>query len=210
MKGLLFITHRSERFGYLQSAEIALAGGCRQIQFRMKDALSSDEFESTAREVKKLCDDYGADLYINDRVEVCARIGAKGVHLGKLDMQPSEARAILGSGFVIGGTANTFDDIRRLYNDGVDYIGLGPFRFTNTKQNLSPILGSDGYSRIIGLCREHQIDIPLIAIGGITSDEVASIMRLGVSGVAMSSSILNSVNPKEEVRKIIKIICNEE
>jgi thiamine-phosphate pyrophosphorylase len=210
VKGLLFITHRTARFTYLQSAELALEGGCRQIQFRMKDASSPAEFEETAREIKRLCDGCGADLYINDRVEVCARVGARGVHLGKADMSPAKARAFLGSGFVTGGTANTFDDIQRLYGEGVNYIGLGPFRFTNTKQNLSPVLGMEGYSRIISLCRRQHIDIPIVAIGGITSDDIAAIMRLGVAGIALSSSILNAVNPKEEMRKIINIICNEE
>jgi thiamine-phosphate pyrophosphorylase len=208
MKGLLFITHRTAKFTYLQSAEAALEGGCRQLQFRMKDASSAAEFEETARQVKRLCDSFGADLYVNDRAEVCASIGAKGVHLGKQDMSPTEARAVLGGGFVVGGTANTFDDIVRLHDEGADYIGLGPFRFTRTKQNLSPVLGMEGYGRIISLCRSRNINTPIIAIGGIASDDVAAILRLGAAGVALSSSILNAANPKEEMRKIINIIYN--
>ena len=77
------------------------------------------------------------------------KTGADGVHLGKNDMSPSDARKILGNGYIIGGTANTLDDIERLIKEGVDYIGLGPFRYTETKKNLSPILGIDGYKKIL-------------------------------------------------------------
>lgn len=209
MKGLLFITHRTSRFDYVQSTALALEGGCRQIQLRMKDCTSADEFESKARRVKKLCDDYCADLYINDKVEICLRIGAKGVHLGRNDMSPTEARALLGDGFVIGGTANTFEDVLRLNDAGVNYIGLGPFRFTGTKANLSPILGREGYAEVVRLCRIRGVNVPIMAIGGITAEDIPMIMSIGVAGVALSSSILNAENPKSETAKIINIIYNE-
>jgi len=202
MKGLLFITHRTEKYDYLQSVEIALQGGCRQIQLRMKDALVT-EVEKTAEQAKLLCDAYGADLYLNDHVDVCLRVQATGVHLGKSDMSPSEARSILGDKYIIGGTANTFDDIRRLYGQGVDYIGLGPFRFTTTKKNLSPVLGLEGYRETMRLCVEHEINVPILAIGGITIDDISNIMQTGVSGIALSSTILYAENPIEETRKIL-------
>ena len=200
MNGLLFITHRTEKYGYLQSVEMALQGGCRQIQLRMKDALV-EEVEKTAVQAKALCDKYGASLFINDHVEVCLKVKAAGVHLGKSDMLPSEASAILGKGFIIGGTANTFDDILHLYQQGVDYIGLGPFRFTETKQNLSPVLGLKGYHNIMRLCTEHGIHLPVFAIGGITIDDIPEILKTGVAGIALSSAILNAENPVEEMQR---------
>ena len=206
MNGLLFITHRTERYTCLQSAVPALEGGCRQIQLRLKDASSPKEVETVARSLKTLCDDYGADLYVNDHVEVCKLVGARGVHLGKQDMSPVRARALLGDEFIIGGTANTFDDILRLNDARVDYIGLGPFRFTSTKQNIAPTLGTEGYRSIIRRCRERNIRIPIVAIGGITAADIAAIMSAGVSGVALSSSVLNADDPAEEMQKIINII----
>lgn len=205
MKELLFISHQTEKYDYLQSIDIALRGGCRQIQLRMKD-VSSDEVEKVGIQAKRMCDQYNARLYIDDHVNVCLNIGASGVHLGKLDMPPSEARRVLGKDFVIGGTANTIEDIIQLKTEGVDYIGLGPFRFTATKKNLSPILGLEGYSHIVRQCRKYQINLPIIAIGGIIISDIPDILNTGVSCIALSSTILTAKNPVEETKKIISVI----
>jgi len=205
MKGLLFITHQTDKYNYLQSIEMALSGGCRQIQLRMKDS-SIEDIQNVGIEAKKMCSNYNADLYIDDHVEICKQLQLAGVHLGKSDMLPSKAREILGDNFIIGGTANTFEDIQRLKNEGVDYIGLGPFKFTNTKKKLSPILGLSGYQTIIKQCKQHNIYLPIIAIGGITIEDIPSLQNVGVSGIALSSTILNSENPIEQTNKIINLI----
>ena len=205
MKGLLFITHQTEAYTYLQSVEIALRGGCRQIQLRMKE-LSEAEAEPLAFRTKELCDREGASLYIDDRVELCRRVGAAGVHLGKNDMPPAEARKLLGEGFLIGGTANTLADIQELWQQGVDYIGLGPFRFTTTKKNLSPVLGLSGYQAIMEQMYHSRIPLPVVAIGGITSGDIPDILSAGVQGIALSSTILNATCPVEETKKIINSI----
>ena len=205
MKGLLFITHQTEKYDYLQSVEIALKGGCRQIQLRMKNA-AIGEIEAVAQQAKSLCETYQAKLFLDDYVEVCAKVDAAGVHLGKTDMSPGEARLILGEKYIIGGTANTFEDIKTLRKQGVNYIGLGPFRFTTTKKNLSPVIGLEGYVRIINLCRKHDINLPIIAIGGITIKDIPDIIRTGVSGIALSSMILNAENPVAETEKILNKI----
>ncbi len=203
MNGLLFITHRTEKYDYLQSVEIALKGGCRQIQLRMKDAFVM-EVEKVAQRAKALCDEYDAALYIDDHVGICRKVKAAGVHLGELDMPISEARSILGDEYIIGGTANTFEDIERLCKRGVNYIGLGPFRFTTTKRNLSPVLGLEGYRNLIKQCRENDMNVPVLAIGGITMNDIPALMQTGVSGIALSSTILNAENPVEETRKIVE------
>ncbi|MDR3188440.1 MAG: thiamine phosphate synthase, partial [Prevotellaceae bacterium] len=194
MNGLLFITHQTARYSHLQSVALALAGGCRRIQLRMKDA-TPQEVEQAALLAKRMCAQHGAELYIDDHVAVCKSVGAAGVHLGKADMPPREARRLLGSGFTIGGTANTFEDVRRLHGEGVDYIGLGPFRFTSTKKNLSPVIGLSGYQRIMEQCRAENIALPVFAIGGITPDDIPELLSAGVSGVAMSSAILQAQDP---------------
>ncbi|MDR2916687.1 MAG: thiamine phosphate synthase [Tannerella sp.] len=203
MNGLLFITHQTEKYDYLQSVEIALKGGCRQIQLRMKDAFVM-EVEKVAQRAKALCDEYEAALYIDDHVGICRKVKAAGVHLGELDMPIPEARSILGDEYIIGGTANTLEDIERLCKQGADYIGLGPFRFTTTKKNLSPVLGLGGYRNLIKQCRENDINIPILAIGGITVNDIPALMQTGISGIALSSTILNAGNPIEETRKIVE------
>jgi len=125
-----FITHFTASISYSDSARIALEGGCRWVQLRMKDA-SSEELKATAMQVQELCRQYGATFIIDDHVELVKQIGADGVHLGKLDMPIKEARERLGKDFIIGGTANTFEDIRQHAADGADYIGCGPFPLHN-------------------------------------------------------------------------------
>jgi thiE: thiamine-phosphate pyrophosphorylase len=153
---LQFITHFTDTYSYYDSARMALEGGCRWIQLRMKDT-PVDEVEREAIRLQGLCKDYGATFIIDDHVELVKKIHADGVHLGKKDMPVAEARGILGKEFIIGGTANTFDDVKMHYKAGADYIGCGPFRFTTTKKDLSPVLGLEGYRSIILQMKEADI-----------------------------------------------------
>ena len=201
---LQFITHFTEKYSYYDSARMALEGGCRWIQLRMKDA-SPEEVEQEALRVQALCRTYHATFIIDDNVELVKKIHADGVHLGKHDMPVAEARRLLGNGFIIGGTANTFDDVKMHYEAGADYIGCGPFRFTTTKKNLSPILGLEGYRRIVSQMKEAGINLPIVAIGGITREDIPAILQTGVTGVALSGTILRADNPAEETRRILAI-----
>lgn len=202
---LQFITHTSDRFDTLQSALLALKGGCRWIQLRMKEA-SKPEILKTAVILKQLCWEYQATLIIDDHVDICLEADLDGVHLGKEDMDPSEARQILGDSKIIGGTANTFDDITRLAQKKVDYIGLGPFRFTRTKKKLSPVLGLEGYRLLIEKTRTIGIEIPIVAIGGIVKADIPSIMQTGINGIALSSSILQADQPITETQEILTLL----
>lgn len=201
---LQFITHFTEKYSYYDSARMAIEGGCRWIQLRMKDA-SPEEVEQEALRVQALCRTYHATFIIDDHVELVKKIHADGVHLGKHDMPVAEARRLLGNGFIIGGTANTFDDVKMHYEAGADYIGCGPFRFTTTKKNLSPILGLEGYRRIVSQMKEAGINLPIVAIGGITREDIPAILQTGVTGVALSGTILRADNPAEETRRILAI-----
>ncbi len=203
--GLQFITHFTERHTYLDSARIALEGGCRWVQLRMKDA-DDGLFVATAREVRALCDRFGATFVIDDHAELVGATGADGVHLGKNDMPVAEARRMLGPDIVIGGTANTFDDVKALAEAGADYIGCGPFRFTTTKQRLSPVLGLEGYRDIVRRMRESGISLPIVAIGGITFDDIGPIMRTGVTGIALSGSVLRADDPVAEMRRVVEAV----
>lgn len=204
MLPLQFITHHTERYSYLDSARMALEGGCKWIQLRMKDA-DEKELKETALKVQEMCKQHEATFIIDDHVELVKEIKADGVHLGKNDMPVAEARQFLGEEFLIGGTANTFDDIMMHFNASADYIGCGPFRFTTTKKNLSPILGLEGYKAIIDRLTEMRIRIPVVAIGGITYDDIPDIMNTGIHGIALSGTILNAANPIEETQRILNI-----
>ena len=198
-----FISHFTEQHTYLDSIRLALEGGIKWVQLRMKDA-TEDEIISVGTEVKKLCDQHSATFIIDDHVELVHKLKADGVHLGKNDMPIAEARNILGKDIIIGGTANTFEDIAAHYQATADYIGCGPFRFTTTKKGLSPTLGLEGYRSIMTKVKEAGINIPVVAIGGITAEDIPDIMQTGISGIALSGAILRAENPIEEINRILK------
>ena len=199
-----FITHFTEQYSYLDSVRIALEGGCRWVQLRMKE-VDEKHLYSIALQVQQMCREYGATFIIDDHVEIVKKVKADGVHLGKFDMPIAEARKILGDDYIIGGTANTFEDVKAHYEAGADYIGCGPFRYTTTKSNLSPILGLEGYRRIVCQMKEAGIHLPIVAIGGITKEDIPSLMETSITGIALSGSILRAENPIEEMKKIIKL-----
>lgn len=203
---LQFITHYNENCSYEDSAKIALEGGCRWIQLRIKDA--EEKFlEQMALRVQSMCREYGATFIIDDNVLLAQKIGADGVHLGKNDMPVAQARQILGEKFIIGGTVNSFEDILyHLKNGTPDYFGCGPFRFTYTKKNLAPVLGLEGYRDIVLKMREKDVEIPLVAIGGITKEDIPQLLECGVSGIALSGSIINAENPVREMADVIEIL----
>lgn len=203
-----FITHSNERYDHVEGAKLALQGGCRWIQLRMKNAMEID-FLRAAKKIRRLCDEYHATFILDDHVEWVGLTGADGVHLGKNDMPVDEARKMLGRNKIIGGTANTFEDVERLFRQGADYIGCGPFRFTTTKKNLSPVLGLEGYRDITAQMKAHDIQLPFVAIGGILHQDIPAIMQTGVTGIAVSGAILNAENPVEEMRLFISATDND-
>lgn len=199
-----FISHSNERYSYLDGIRLALEGGCKWVQLRMKDA-PDEQVAQLGVQARGLCDRYGAKLILDDRVELVVQTGADGVHLGKNDMPIAQAREILGPGKIIGGTANTFEDIVAHWKSGADYIGCGPFRFTTTKKNLSPILGLEGYRDIVARMKDAGITLPLVAIGGITAEDIPAILETGVDGIAVSGTVLRAEDPAAEMAKLIEL-----
>ena len=205
---LQFITHRTGAYDEITGTRAVLDGGCRWVQLRMKEAPAGRIVE-VGREVARMCRACGATFIVDDHVELVRELGADGVHLGRNDMPVAEARRLLGSGYTIGATANTFEDVVRGAEQGADYIGLGPFRFTQTKRNLSPVLGTEGYRRILAQCREAGIALPVVAIGGITEADVPGILAAGAAGIAISGGLLRAEDVAAETRKIITTINRE-
>lgn len=199
---LQFITHHNQHFGYVDGAAAVVAGGCRWVQLRMKDATRTELME-TGLKIRDICRPTGATFIVDDHVELVADLDADGVHLGKNDMPVAEARQILGPDKIVGATANSFDDICAAVEAGADYIGLGPFRFTTTKDKLSPVLGLEGYRQIMDRCRREGITLPVVAIGGITADDLAPLMDTGIGGIAVSGALLNAADPAAETKNFL-------
>ncbi len=206
---LQFITHPSEHYSIAEEAQMAIEGGCRWIQLRIKDA-SDDEVRQVAIEIIPMCRETETFLIIDDRVELVNELKVSGVHLGKNDMDPLEAREILGPHAIIGITANTAEDIIRYKGKDVDYVGLGPFRHTTTKKNLSPVLGIEGYASVVSQVRQAGVELPIVAIGGITIDDIDAIMATGVNGIAVSGAIINAPDPVEYTNHIMQKLYPDE
>ncbi len=201
---LQFITNADTEEDILKQTKATLDGGCRWVQLRMKDRPET-EVEATARKVKILTDSYGATLIIDDHVNVALSVNASGVHLGKNDMAPADAREILGNKKIIGGTCNTYEDVLRIKDD-VDYIGCGPFRFTTTKKNLAPVLGIEGYQELIWQMRSNGINTPVVAIGGITKKDIVDVLGAGPDGIAMSGEIIRADDMVLTTEEIVTLI----
>lgn len=202
---LQFISHFTEQYSYMDSIHMALQGGCRWVQLRVKRQ-SDETVRPLAIQVQQLCKEHDAVFIIDDRVELVKELKADGVHLGKNDMPVSEARCLLGEEFIIGGTANTFEDICHLARQGVDYIGCGPYRFTTTKEKLSPLLGAEGYRRLLQAMHEQQLTTPLVAIGGINFDDLPTLTDCGIKGIALSGCILRAPDPIEAMKEWMEAI----
>lgn len=201
-----FISNETGTMSHILSIRLALEAGCRWVQLRVKNR-AEEEVLPIAREAKELCARYGAKLIINDFPNVALAIGADGLHLGLTDMPVPDARALVGEQMVIGGTANTWDDIALRVDEGADYIGLGPFRFTHTKQNLSPILGIEGYGTLMREMQKAGHSTPIIAIGGITPGDIAGLRMAGLHGIAMSGALIGADNPQNTFYQIQQALC---
>lgn len=197
-----FITHETSTCTYEESALLALRGGCRWIQLRVKHA-GDEEVRPLAERLLKACGEVGAVFVIDDRVELVRSLGADGVHLGANDMPVEEARKLLGPAFIIGATANTPEQALAGARAGADYLGVGPFRFTRTKDNLAPLLGAEGIGEIVRKLREAGSDIPVCAIGGITPDDVPALEAAGADAIAVSGAILQSPDPVVAMRRFL-------
>ncbi len=203
---LHYITQETETLSHIDCVKEACMAGVKWIQLRVKNK-SDEDYLAIAKEAKIICNLYDVTLIINDNVEIAKEVNAHGVHLGKKDIHPIDAREILGESAIIGGTANTIEDVLSLV-DHVDYIGLGPYKFTPTKQDLSPFLGPSGYKEILtqlkSICSVNELSI--IAIGGIEIDDIEPLLETGVYGIAVSGLITNNFS---NVEQLLIILNNE-
>ncbi len=179
----------------------ALEAGCKLIQVRFKNG-SKEAILDVASQARTWCTYASAHLIINDSIEIAKAVDADGVHLGLTDSSVEEARKVLGSTKIIGGTANTLEDVIRRINEKCDYVGLGPLRFTSTKEKLSPLLGFEGYQRVMKELELLGLSIPIYAIGGIVQSDVQLLKRTGVYGIAVSGMISNASDRRTLISEI--------
>lgn len=169
----------------------AIDNGIKWIQVRWKNA-PENELIKLCEISKKICSDNQTFCIINDHIHIAKMVDADGVHLGLKDEKIAAARQILGKHKIIGGTANTLEDILQRIDEKCDYIGLGPLRFTSTKEQLSPILGFEGYRKIIQDLDEKGLAIPKVfAIGGVVLNDIELLQQIGIYGAAVSGQITN-------------------
>ncbi len=191
---------------HLENIQKACTSGAELVQLRLKN-VSNKKILKLAKEAREITSHFQARLIINDHYKIAREVKADGVHLGKTDSCPTIARQHLYTWQIIGGTANTLQDCKTLISKEVDYIGLGPFRFTTTKDNLSPILGLNGYSAII---EALQTKTPIIGIGGITIEDVTSILETGISGIAVSGEITRNFNSIRTFSQLLNASSTDE
>jgi thiamine-phosphate pyrophosphorylase len=200
---LHYISQAPAEGSHLEAIERVLLAGGKWIQLRVKNQ-SEEAVLPLAIAAVALCKQYRAKLIVNDYPHVALKAKAHGVHLGLEDMPIAKARAIVGPDMIIGGTANTLAHIELRAKEHADYIGLGPYRFTTTKQNLSPVIGLQGYTTLIAQALKLGISIPVIAIGGIELKDIPLLLATGIHGVAVSGALTNTEDSALQVQNMYK------
>ncbi len=195
-KGIYGITTSEYGFNHIESAKILLDAGIRIIQYREKNG-SGRKMYDCSLEIKKMCEDYGALLIINDRVDIALAVDADGVHVGQKDLPADITRKIIGKK-IMGVSVSSVDQASKAVKDGADYLGAGAIFSTNTK-NDSEFLGIENLKKII-----RTFNIPIIAIGGIKLEDVKILKEAGVHGIAVISAIFASGNPVAEAKKFVE------
>lgn len=195
------VTDRGNLHGktLLQQVEESLKGGVTLVQLREKH-LSFQEFLEEAKEMKELCHKYGVPLLINDSVEICIESGADGVHVGQKDMEAGAVREKLGKDKIIGVSARTVEQAMAAQNAGADYLGVGAVFSTSTKEDAKPL------DHEILKAITKAVDIPVVAIGGISTENVSQLKGTGIDGVAVVSAIYGKENPKEAAENLKRLV----
>lgn len=201
---LQYISQGNSAEEHITNIQSVLDAGVQLVQLRLKN-IDDKTYSEYGKKAKELCSKYNAHLIINDNPLVAKNCSADAVHLGLNDMGIHEAVQVF-PGKIIGGTANTFEHIQQRCSENVDYIGLGPFRFTTTKEKLSPVLGTEGYKAIIAKMKEEKLEKPIYAIGGIELNDIAEIMNTGVYGIAVSGLLTKAADKKQLVKDINTIL----
>ncbi len=205
-----YLTQDLEQRSHVEQARLACAAGVPLLQLRCKNK-AYPEWLEIAREVLGICRQNKTLCLINDSVEIARELKADGVHLGQSDLPVSEARAILGPEAIIGATANAISDLENLDLSCVDYLGVGPYRFTTTKENLKPVLGLTGYQKWSAALQAQNAELKLIAIGGLDLTAAGELLNIsGVHGVAVCGAINLASDPGQAAGAFVNLVSQME
>lgn len=193
---LQFITHDLETLTHIEQVQKACEAGAKWIQYRCLTK-SDEELLQDLQVIGTICDDWGVTLIVTDHVHLKGKADIQGFHIEDMDADFVELRKQLGEETTIGGSSNTVEGLIRLWKEGVDYAGFGPFKVTTTKPNNAPLLGVEGYAAGISELNKLNIDLPVLAVGGVTLDDVDNLMQTGVFGLAVSAAINQSADLQE-------------
>lgn len=183
---------------FLNIIEEAIKGGTTVVQLREKTA-STKEFYDLALRVKEITSRYGVPLLINDRIDIALAIDSEGVHIGQDDMPADIAREIIGEDKILGVSASTVEEAKKAENDSADYIGSGAVFPTSTKDDADSV-SKEELKEIV-----DSIDIPVVAIGGITIENAHTLKASGIAGFSVVSAIMSAEDPKEASEKLKEI-----
>ena len=182
----------------LQQAEAALQGGVTCVQLREKH-LEDDAFLAEAREMAALCRRYRVPFIVNDRVDIALACGADGVHVGQEDMEVSAVRRMAGDKLMVGVSAHTVEEAVRAARGGADYLGLGAVFSTSTKADA----GAMSRDTLKAICQ--AVDLPKVAIGGISAKNILELSGSGVDGVAVVSAIFGAPDPRRAAQDLAEL-----
>jgi thiamine-phosphate pyrophosphorylase len=188
------------RFSHPELAGLAIRGGADTIQYRQKSG-STREMIRIAAQMKQVCSDHGVPLIVNDRVDVAIAAGADGVHLGQDDFPIPLARELLGQDMIIGASASNIGEVEKCLLDGADYVGFGPVYPTTSKDDAGSIKGIDNLVQVV-----KAVPLPIIAIGGISLDNISEILWTGVHGIAVISSVCCQEDPEQATKALHQML----
>jgi thiamine-phosphate pyrophosphorylase len=192
---LHFITHDIHQLSHIEQAQIACSAGAKWIQYRCLTK-NDDELLIDINAIAEICDDWGATLIVTDHVHLNGKADIQGFHIEDFDADFVKLREELGEAITIGGSATTLQGLIRLANEGADYAGFGPFYTTTTKPNNAPLLGVEGYQKAMAELKNLNINLPVLAVGGVTISDIDPLMNTGIFGIAASAAI----NQAEDMR----------
>lgn len=190
---LQFITHDIEQHTHIEQAQIACEAGAKWIQYRCLTK-TDDELLEDINVIAEICDDWGATLIVTDHIHLNGKADIQGFHIEDMDADFKQLREELGEAITIGGSSNTVEGLLRIAAEGADYAGFGPFKVTTTKPNNAPLLGIEGYTKAMTILKEQNIDLPVLAVGGVTIDDINDLLKTGIFGIAASSAINQAEN----------------
>lgn len=202
---LHFITHDLPQSSHIEQVQVACEAGAKWIQYRCLSK-ADDELLADINLIAEICDDWGATLIVTNHIHLKGKADIQGFHIEDMDADLIALRKQIGEEFTLGGSANTIDQLIKLANDGADYAGFGPFNITSTKPNDYPLVKTDEYNNAVHILKSANIDLPVVAVGGVTLADVQALMATGIFGIAASSAINQAENMYEAYLDFYKAV----